>query len=119
MKGFLKGLIFGSVVGGIGGLLLAPRSGKETQEKIIDELDDWKYLTEDFNHKLEGFKSALTDFQVTTETVIPPFVEGLNRDIENFKFQAEPRIEQLQEQLEKIQSELPEMPETELKQNVK
>lgn len=111
MKGFFKGLLFGSVVGGLGGLFLAPRSGKETQEKILDELDDWKFLTTDFNDKLATFKSSLADFQETAETTIPPFTEGLNKDIENFKFQAEPRLEQIQEQLEKIQSELPEMPE--------
>lgn len=111
MKGFFKGLLFGSVVGGLGGLLLAPRSGKETQEKIIDEIDDWKYLSTDFNEKLTTFKSSLADFQETAETMIPAFAEGLTKDIENFKFQAEPRLEQIQEQVEKIQQELPEMPE--------
>lgn len=111
MKGFFKGILFGSVVGGLGGLLLAPRSGKETQEKILDEVDDWKYLTNDFNEKLATFKASLSDFQETAETTIPPFAEGINKDIESFKFQAEPRLEQIQEQLDKIQSELPEMPE--------
>ncbi|MBL1228712.1 YtxH domain-containing protein [Enterococcus sp. BWB1-3] len=115
MKGFIKGLLFGSVVGGIGGLFMAPRSGKETKQKIIDEIDDWKYLHDDFNEKLATFKTNLADFQETAETVIPPFVKGINKDITNFNFQAKPRLEKIQEQLTKIQNELPEMPELEEK----
>ena len=111
MKGFIKGLLFGSVVGGIGGLFLAPRSGKETQEKIADEIDDWRFLSDDFNEKLSTFKTSLEHFQETAESVIPPFVEGLNKDITNFNFQTEPRLAQMEEQLAKIQNELPEMPE--------
>lgn len=116
MKGFIKGLLFGSVVGGLGGLFLAPRSGKETQQKMIDEMDDWKYLSNDFNEKMAAFKTNLADFQETVETVVPPFVEGINKDITNFNFQAEPRLEKIQEQLTKIQNELPEMPEMEEKE---
>lgn len=116
MKGFIKGLLFGSVVGGIGGLFIAPRSGKETQQKIIDEIDDWKYLHDDFNEKLATFKTNLADFQETVETMIPPFAEGINKDIANFNFQAEPRLEKIQEQLTKIQNELPELDQKEEQQ---
>ena len=113
MKGFFKGLLFGSAVGGIAGLLFAPHSGKDTQQKIVDEIDDWKYIADDFNEKLDHFKTSLNDFQATVEETIPPFVEGINKDITNFQFQTEPRLEQIQEQLDKIQQELPEMPEME------
>lgn len=113
MSKFTKGLLFGSVVGAVGGLLLAPRSGKDTRQKFVDELDEWSDLREDFTDKLDQFKESAAAFQEAADTYIEPFIEGINQDIENFKFQAEPRIDQIQEQVEKIQAALPELPEYE------
>lgn len=111
MSKFSKGLLFGSVVGAVGGLLFAPRSGKDTRQKFVDELEDWSDLKEDFTEKLDQFKESAAALQEAADMYIEPFIDGINQDIENFKFQAEPRLEQIQEQVEKIQSELPEMPE--------
>ena len=47
----------------------------------------------------------------TAESVIPAFQEAINKDIENFKFQAEPRIAQINEQVEKLTADLPEYPD--------
>ncbi|MGX7243780.1 YtxH domain-containing protein [Enterococcus quebecensis] len=112
MGKFSKGILFGAVVGAASGLLFAPRSGKATRQKFVDELDDWSDLKEDFTDKLDQFKESAAALQEAAEIYIDPFIEGLTQDVENFKFQAEPRLEQIQEQVEKIQSELPEMPET-------
>ncbi|MEI5993707.1 hypothetical protein A5880_001254 [Enterococcus sp. 4G2_DIV0659] len=111
MSKFSKGLLFGAVAGTIGGLLFAPRSGKDTRQKIVDELDEWTDLKEDFTDKLEQVKKSAAALQKTADLYIEPFIEGINKDIENFKFQAEPRLAQIQEQAEQIQSELPEIPE--------
>ncbi|MCQ4504575.1 YtxH domain-containing protein, partial [Vibrio parahaemolyticus] len=35
IKNFLKGIVFGTTVGAISGLLFAPRSGNETRKKLI------------------------------------------------------------------------------------
>lgn len=109
MGKFSKGILFGAVVGAASGLLFAPRSGKATRQKFVDELDDWSNLKEDFTDKLDQFKESAQALQVAADTYLEPFIDGLNRDVENFKFQAEPRLDQIQEQVEKIQSELPDM----------
>ena len=109
MSKFSKGLFFGAIVGAASGLLFAPRSGKATRQKFVDELDEWSVLREDFSDKLDQFKESAQALQATAEIYIEPFIEGINQDIENFKFQTEPRIEQIQEQVEKIQDELPEI----------
>lgn len=44
MKKFIKGLFFGAAAGTIGGLLAAPRSGKETRQHLINELEDYRSL---------------------------------------------------------------------------
>ncbi|HCO71259.1 MAG TPA: hypothetical protein DIT57_03375, partial [Enterococcus sp.] len=46
---FLKGLLFGSIAGGLGGLLFAPKSGNETREELIRYLDDTTEATLEFN----------------------------------------------------------------------
>lgn len=111
MSKFTKGLFWGSVIGGLGGLFLAPRSGKETRQKIVDEIDDLTDLTMDVNDSLEQFKASLEEVKLTASTLIDPFIEGVQRDVDNFRFQADPRIEQINEQLEKLQNDLPEFPE--------
>jgi gas vesicle protein len=37
---FVTGLLTGAAIGGILGILLAPASGEQTREKIIDKADD-------------------------------------------------------------------------------
>ncbi|MBO0468153.1 YtxH domain-containing protein [Enterococcus plantarum] len=108
MGKFSKGMLFGAVVGAASGLLFAPRSGKATRQKFVDELEDWSDLKEDFTEKLDQFKESAQAFQAAADMYIEPFIDGVNQDVENFMFQAEPRLDQIQEQVEKIQEELPE-----------
>lgn len=110
MGKFSKGILFGAVVGAASGLLFAPRSGKATRQKFVDELEDWSDLKDDFNDKLDQFKESAQALQATVDMYIEPFIDGINQDVENFMFQAEPRLDQIQEQVEKIQSELPKLP---------
>ncbi len=61
VKNFLKGLVFGAVTGAAAGLLFAPRSGNETREKLIAELDEATELTNELNNSLNHFKHALSE----------------------------------------------------------
>lgn len=89
---------------------MAPRSGNETRKKLIEELEEATTLTNDLNNSLNHFKSALIETKETAESVIPAFKKQ-SKDIEDFKFQAEPRITQINEQVEKLKADLPEYPE--------
>lgn len=106
-KNFAKGILFGSIVGGLGGLFMAPRSGNDTRKKLAEELDEATELTLNLDASLKRFQSSLVQLKETADELIDPFVTGTQQDIEDFKFQAEPRIAQIQEQLEKIQHEVP------------
>ncbi len=44
---FLTGFLVGSAIGGIVGLLLAPSSGEDTREIIVDKTDELYKNTED------------------------------------------------------------------------
>lgn len=106
IKNFLKGLFFGASVGAVSGLLFAPRSGNETRKKLITELDEATTLTNELNNSLNHFKYALMETKETANSVIPAFQNNVKKEIEHFKFQAEPRIAQIQEQVEKLSQEL-------------
>ena len=110
MSKFVKGLLFGTIVGGVGGLFLVPRSGQDTRKKITEELEDFSEKKQAFDDSLDHFKTSLTTFQETVDLYVDPFVNGLTKDLKAFQFQAEPRLAQIQEQAEKIQTELPEIP---------
>ncbi len=56
-KGLLKGAIFGTIVGGIAALLLAPKSGKETQEDIKKQA---KKVIGDVDSKIQEMESGLS-----------------------------------------------------------
>ncbi|EOL41196.1 YtxH domain-containing protein [Enterococcus phoeniculicola] len=106
IKNFMKGLLFGSLTGAAAGLLFAPNSGKKTREKIISEIDETTNLTLDVNESLAQFKEALIVTKETAAELLPVFQSGIEKDIENFQFQAEPRIAKIQEQIDKLSDEL-------------
>ncbi|OTP06801.1 hypothetical protein A5844_002473 [Enterococcus sp. 10A9_DIV0425] len=108
IKNFLKGIAFGAATGTIAGLLFAPRSGNQTREKLISELEEATMLTNELNNSLYNFKRSLYETKKTAETVIPAFQEAVQKDLETFKFQAEPRIAQIQEQVDKLSVNFPE-----------
>ncbi|MEO1773157.1 MULTISPECIES: YtxH domain-containing protein [Enterococcus] len=106
--GFFKGLLVGAGVGTIGGLLLAPRRGEETREKLVNDVRDVVQLTDELNDSLTDFRESLVELKATVHTLVPEFKAELESDLEDFKFEAEPRIQQIQEQVALIQSHLPE-----------
>ncbi|MCD1024868.1 YtxH domain-containing protein [Enterococcus sp. SMC-9] len=102
LKSFLKGLVVGSVAGGVGTLLTVPRSGNETRAKLAQELDVATQTTLELNNSLTNFKKALQTTQQTAQAIIPAFTAGLEQDITDFKFQAEPRIAQIKDQVKTL-----------------
>ena len=108
---FFKGILFGAGLGTLGGLLLAPRKGEETREKLITNTRELVVLTDELNDNLADFREYVTNLKETFDTLIPAFKSGVEKDIEEFRFQAEPRIQQIQEQIDKINQALPEVDE--------
>lgn len=105
--GFFKGILFGAGLGTLSGLLLAPRKGEETREKLITNTRELVELTDELNDNLAAFRESLVTLKGTFDTLVPAFKSGVEKDVEDFRFQAEPRIQQIQAQLEKINQSLP------------
>jgi gas vesicle protein len=68
-NGFFKGFLFGSLLGVVAGVLLAPRSGKEIREGLGEE-------TEKF------YKQTKSDLDIARKAAMKSFEEGRDRIIE-------------------------------------
>ena len=58
---FLKGFLVGSAIGGILGILLAPASGEQTRDKIIDKADDAYKNAEDSIREIQSKANDVID----------------------------------------------------------
>lgn len=105
-KGFFKGLLFGGLVGGFGGLLFAPQKGKKTREEFAEPLhlmsDDVQSVKKDYQTVIE----KADELQDLAKTLIPDFQKSMEKSVRAFEFQAEPRIARINEQLSVIQAHL-------------
>ncbi len=106
MKKFIQGLAFGSVVGGVVGLLFAPAKGAETKRKWQQELDDSIKLTDDLNDSLQNFKTSLSTLRQTSQEVVPVIKEETKKTLNSFKFQATPRVTEITKQVDKIKNQI-------------
>lgn len=101
---FIVGAFFGGALSGITTLLANKRTGEETQTKIREFLkisQDEITLAKNNVRTLQESKSDMTHH---LDKTLPGALDGIQRDIEAFKFQSEPRIKEIQKQLKVIQS---------------
>ncbi len=105
-KKVVKGLLFGSLVGGTTALLLAPRSGKETQEKLTKEAKDSINLVTEVKNNAEEVQLNAAHLHYLTETLLPEFVEETNKSVKNFQFRNKYRLEDIKKQVAIIQKEM-------------
>lgn len=106
IKDFFKGLLFGSVLGGSTGLLLAPQSGNDTRRKLQQNLEEATATQEDLNQSIENFSTSLKRTQSLVTQLVPDLQESLQKDLEAYQFQAEPRIKRIKKQAEVLQEHL-------------
>lgn len=109
-KSFLKGLFFGGALGGIGGLLFAPRKGAETLEKWAEPVQltaaEIQTVQKDYQTVSENIKKT----QAISIERLPALQKSLEEEIRAFQFQAEPRIARINEQLKALQQNLEDSP---------
>ena len=103
MKQFIKGLFVGGTIGGVGGLLFAPRKGSDTlkiwEEPIKETAKTIQTVKEDY----ETVNDKLAKTQEIAKTTLPAFQKSLEEDLRAFQFQAKPRINRINEQLTLLQ----------------
>ncbi|MBN19545.1 MAG: hypothetical protein CL758_08750 [Chloroflexi bacterium] len=78
----MLGFMFGSLVGTVVGILIAPKPGSETRVELAEQSEIWKSRAEEFASILkEGLTPVVEEFK----DVMQPVVENLNNQINKQK----------------------------------
>lgn len=109
LKKFLGGLVLGAAVSGTVSLLFAPKSGNQTRRELTAEIDEAANTTVRLDHSIKNFTTALTNLKTTANELLPAFTDSTKKQIETYKFQTEPRLKEINAQIEKIKAELPQV----------
>lgn len=99
MRSFMEGIVFGTVVGGLLGLLNTPRSGKENREKAKAYLEDNTLAVEDLNESVQGLRKAIQSLTNEGLASVTTVSEEVTKSIESFTQQAQPRINRINDKL--------------------
>ena len=105
-KKLVKGLVFGAIVGGSAALLLAPRSGKETQKVVSKKINETVKLFTDVKNSAEDVQLNAAHLNYLADTLVPEFIDGTEKSVERFKFKSKHRIADIKKQFEKINTEI-------------
>lgn len=108
---FLKGLIVGSLVGGVTALLTTPRSGKENRDIILSYIDDTTVLVDDVSTSVQALKDAVQTLTTEGLGLVTEFSEEMADTVEEFTMQNQPRIRRIEEKAQKLTTDLEEIAE--------
>ena len=98
MSKFLKGFIFGSVIGGAVALLNNPRSGKENREILSKQIQE---VTQDVTVINTGKATLERGIKELQEVIVPQTMEVVNS--------IKPRFRRIQDKIQTLQTHLKEM----------
>lgn len=104
--GFGKGLLMGAVLGTAYVLLTTGKTGKERQQGIADYFKDLTHQTNNVSDSVKEFQSALVNLKQEVEQTLKPTIADIQQSVTDFEFQAQPRLEQINETTEQLQKDL-------------
>ena len=109
MSNFLKGFIFGSVIGGTVALLNNPRSGKENCEILAKQIQE---VTQDVTVINTGKTTLERGIKEIQEVIVPQTMEVVNsiqEEVAKFQLENKPRFRRIQDKIQTLQTHLKEM----------
>jgi len=96
-SGFLDGLFFGSLVGGVVGILFAPHAGEETREYVKNRIDEFSDNSDQVVQELkDGSQKAINQTKEAVESGIDKLTYAIS--------EAKKAAQQKHEELEKEQN---------------
>ena len=105
-KHFMNGLALGAVAGGIYGLLKSPRTGKENRTVLKTYVDDTTVLVNDVSKSVNDLKAAISQLTNEGKTLAEEFTQDVKESVDDFSYEAEPRMRRIQEHTEKLTADM-------------
>ena len=109
MSKFLKGFIFGSIIGGAVALLNNPRSGRENREILAKQVQE---VTQDITVINTGKATLERGIKEIQETILPQTMEvvtAIQEEVTKFQLENKPRFRRIQDKIQTLQTHLKEM----------
>ena len=109
MSKFLKGFIFGSVIGWTVALLNNPRSWKENREILSKQIQE---VTQDVTVINTGKATLERGIKEIQEVIVPQTMEVVNsiqEEVTKFQLENKPRFRRIQDKIQALQTHLKEM----------
>ncbi|MBM6613416.1 YtxH domain-containing protein [Desemzia sp. RIT804] len=110
--GLASGIVFGAIVGGAYGLLKTPRTGEQNREAMKSYLDDTTVLVQDVTDKVKDLKGAISELTNEGKTLATDFAKDMNETVQEFSYEVEPRMRRIQDQANKLNSDVQDMTES-------
>lgn len=108
MNKFVKGLLFGSIVGGTIALLTTKQNGKKNREQLYENIVT---LSEEISTISTGVPVIQHGVKQLQYSIIPQMKEisqDIMEDVQNFKHMSQPRIKRIQAHLSTLRQHIEE-----------
>lgn len=102
---FTTSFLIGSVIGATVVSFMSPISGRKRRQLIKEEIDETANDINEVTESLKKVERSLNQLALTANELVPTFKKDMEQAISDFKFQAEPRILEINRSLEKIESD--------------
>ncbi len=106
MDRYLKGVLFGGVIGSFYGLLNAPDSGKNTRLKIKTYFHDVKKSQQQVQQDLTNLQKSVTHLKTDGMQSAVEFAEEITTCMANFQKESHPQLERIKSLINHLQSDL-------------
>lgn len=103
MKNFGQGLFWGVVLGGLAGLMNAPRPGYETRRGLKQYLTMIEEDADDMRYKVDNVRTSFKRLTQEGMDAVEDMSQDLNIAIQRFNDEAEPRIKRIDERVNQLQ----------------
>lgn len=103
---FFKGLLIGSITGGLAALLTAKKTGPQRQQAVKATLDDYTKQITAVNQSASDLQQASQSLAQQLKTSAVTTTDELSDAIKYYSFEAKPRLAQINESLATLQKDL-------------
>ena len=105
----IKSFLFGAITAGTITLLTTSKSGTERIEELQNYIARNKRNFQAVKTNFEETKYQDEYVQELAQTLIPEFIDSIKEDIDDFKFQIEPRLGRLNREITQLNQDLDEL----------